>query len=82
MIAGNDSDYLGAMAAARPIFKLGLQICGSVLIAALLLGAGAWAFLDTASKVVFIIAAVLAIIGLCGIALLLIDFVKSGDAGK
>jgi hypothetical protein len=73
---------LGAMAAARPIYKLGLQICGSVLLAALLLGAGAWAFLDTASKLVFIIAAVLAIIGLCGIALLLINFVKSGDAGK
>jgi hypothetical protein len=53
-----------------------------VLLAALLLGAGAWAFLDTASKLVFIIAAVLAIIGLCGIALLLIGFVKSGDADK
>jgi len=70
------------MGAARPLYKLGLQICGSVLLAALLLGAGAWAFLDTASKAIFVIAAVLAIIGLCGIALLLIDFLKRGNASK
>jgi hypothetical protein len=70
------------MEAARPLYKLGLQICGSVLLAALLLGAAAWAFLDAPSKAVFVMAAVLAIIGLCGIALLLFDFVKHGDAGK
>jgi hypothetical protein len=70
------------MEAARPLYRLGLKICGSVLVAALLLGAGAWAFLDAASKTVFVIATVLAIIGLCGIALLMIDFIKRGDAGK
>jgi hypothetical protein len=70
------------MEAGRPLYKLGLQICGSVLLAALLLGAGTWVFLDAPSKAVFVIVAVLAIIGLCGIALLLIDFVKRGDAGK
>jgi hypothetical protein len=52
------------------------------MLAALLLGAGAWAFLDAPSKAVFIIAAVLAIIGLCGIALVMVDFVRHGDASK
>jgi hypothetical protein len=59
------------METARPLYKLGLQICGSVLLAALLLGGGAWVFLDAPSKAVFVIAAILAIVGLCGIALLL-----------
>ncbi len=70
------------MEASRPLYKLGLQICGVTMLAALALVTLAWVFLDGPSNAVPIIAAVLGVVGVFGIALLVIDFVKHGDVTK
>jgi glucose-6-phosphate-specific signal transduction histidine kinase len=70
------------MEARRPLYKLGLQICGVTMLAALALVTVVWLFLDAPSNAVSIIAAVLGVVGLSGIALLIIDFAKHGAATK